>query len=95
MLDRTDLAYDFSVVPKVSNDNATPFLSAAWRSSPTPTFTNEARGGVNIAPGLFLSSEQFPSYLLATGSYTGREAVYAPLRSVPRSGPLYRYLQHQ
>jgi hypothetical protein len=78
LLDRTDLAYDFAKIPKVSNDNATPFLSAAWRWTPTPTLTNEARGGVNIAPGLFLSSETFPRYLLATAAMNGLGGLFSP-----------------
>lgn len=78
LLDRTDLAYDYAKIPKVSNDNATPFLSAAWRWTPTPTLTNEARGGVNIAPALFLTSEQFPKFLLATASISGLGGLYSP-----------------
>lgn len=78
LLDRTDLAYDFSKVPKVSNDEATPFFSAAWRWSASPTFTNEARGGVNIAPALFLTSEKFPSFLVASSALTGLGGLFSP-----------------
>lgn len=65
IVDRPDLANDFSIVPKVSNDNATRLWSATWRWSPSPNFTNEARGGFNIAPAVFATSEQFPSAIIA------------------------------
>lgn len=78
LLDRTDLAYDFAKVPKVANDDTVKLLSSAWRWSPTPTLTNEARGGFNVAPALFLSTEKFPSYLLADQSFTTLAGLWAP-----------------
>lgn len=55
-LDRTDLTFNFDVVPPVFNDNKTKFVSATWRWNPRPSITNELRGGINLAPGLFLTS---------------------------------------
>src|SRR5437763_15643949 len=81
LLDRPDLSYDFSKVPKVANDDATPFFSAAWRWSPTPTLTNEARGGVNIAPALFLSSEKYPDQSLSYGMEIARK-LPAPISNL-------------
>ncbi len=78
LLDRVDLAYDFAKIPKVTNDNATPFFSAAWRLTPNATLTNEARGGVNIAPGLFLTDEKFPTFLVATAAQAGLAGLYSP-----------------
>ncbi len=55
-LDRTDLTFNFDAVPPVFNDNKTKFVSATWRWNPRPSITNELRGGLNLAPGLFLTS---------------------------------------
>lgn len=65
LLDRPDLANDYSTSPKVKNDNSTPLLSATWRWTGSPTFTNEARGGMNIAPAVFATSEQFGNAIFA------------------------------
>ncbi|MBL8227879.1 MAG: TonB-dependent receptor [Bryobacterales bacterium] len=64
ILDRPDLANDYSLIPKVSNDNATRLWSATWRWSPSANFTNEARGGFNVAPAVFGTSEQFPNAII-------------------------------
>jgi hypothetical protein len=61
LLDRPDLSTDYKVAPPVSNDNPTKLLSTVWRSNPKPTVTNEVRFGFNLAPGLFLTNEQFPN----------------------------------
>ena len=61
LLDRPDQSNNYTVVPPVSNDNPTKLLSTVWRSNPKPTVTNEVRFGFNLAPGLFLTSEQFPN----------------------------------
>src|SRR5262249_55055624 len=45
--------------PKVINDDVTKLFSAGWRWNPTSTFTNELRGGFNIAPVIFATSENF------------------------------------
>jgi len=59
LLDRPDLANDYSRVPKASNDDGKHLLSVAWRWNPRPSLTNELRGGFNLAPATFLTSEQF------------------------------------
>jgi hypothetical protein len=64
VLDRPDLANDYAVVPKVKNDDAKKLLSLTWRWNPTPRLTNEVRGGFNLAPGTFLTSEKFGAYIL-------------------------------
>src|SRR5262249_19543568 len=40
------------------------FLSASWRWNPTPSITNELRGGFNLSSVIFETSEKFGSYLL-------------------------------
>ncbi|MBI2686706.1 MAG: TonB-dependent receptor [Acidobacteria bacterium] len=66
LLDRTDVNNhnDYSRVPKVRNDNTTQFVSGTWRWNPRPSLTNELRGGFNFAPGDFVTSEQFGSFLV-------------------------------
>jgi hypothetical protein len=63
-IDRPDLSNDYSVVPKVANDNTTKLISASWRFTPSARLTNELRGGFNIAPGVFSTTQQFPQAIL-------------------------------
>jgi hypothetical protein len=46
-------------VPLVTNDDNIKFLSAAWRWSPKPTFTNEFRFGFVLAPASFIVNKDF------------------------------------
>ena len=65
--DNSDVAdKTFSIIPKESNPNHSNFASAAWRWTPTATLTNELRGGFNLAPGDFLSTQQYGPFQ-ATG----------------------------
>lgn len=70
IVDRPDLANDYSTVPKVKNDDAKNLVSLAWRWNPAPTFTNETRFGFNLAPGTFVTSEKFGAYILAGMIYS-------------------------
>ncbi|MBM3811410.1 MAG: hypothetical protein FJW20_07210 [Acidimicrobiia bacterium] len=58
-LDRPDLANDYSLVPKVQNDDNRDLVSITHRWSPSGRVTNELRGGFNLAPATFRSSENF------------------------------------
>ncbi len=51
----------FDQIPLVSNDDSTKFLSVAWRWNPTNSLTNEARFGFNLAPGFFVTRQDFSS----------------------------------
>ena len=62
--DRPDAADDFSIAPKVINPNHSHLLSSSWRWNPNPRWVNELRGGFNLAPGDFLTSEKFGSFLI-------------------------------
>ena len=62
--DRPDLQNDYSLIPKVANDQAVKFISAAWRITPTATITNELRGGMNLAPAVFATNEKFPTAIV-------------------------------
>jgi hypothetical protein len=70
ILDRPDLANDFSVIPKVANDGAVRLLSSSWRWNPSPRLTNEVRWGFNWAPAVFLTSENFPTGIVAGMVYS-------------------------
>jgi hypothetical protein len=59
VLDRPDLQNDYSLIPKVANDDTVKFFSAVWRFTPGATLTNELRGGLNLAPAIFATSQQF------------------------------------
>ena len=61
VLDRPAQSNDYSLVPKVSNDERTKLMSTGWRWNPSPSLTNELRGGFNLAPAVFATSEQFGS----------------------------------
>ena len=68
--DRPDLESDFSPIPRITNPNHSHFLSLGWRWTPTATLTNELRGGFNLAPGDFLTSQQFGQYLITGMLFT-------------------------
>jgi hypothetical protein len=55
---------DYSVIPQTTNPNHSNFVSMAWRWTPSGSLTNELRGGFNLAPGDFFTSQQFGSYLI-------------------------------
>ena len=63
--DRPDQSNDFSTAPKVVVDSAPSFMSLTWRWTPTPTTTNELRGGFNLSKVPFITSESFPTALAA------------------------------
>jgi len=71
-LDRTDANNhnDYSIIPKMQNDNRTNFTSGTWRWNPKPALTNELRAGFNYAPGNFISSEKLGSYLVTGYSFS-------------------------
>jgi hypothetical protein len=52
--DRSDVGPFYSDTPPVYNDNRSKLLSLSHRWTPTPTLTNELRGGFNRSPGLFI-----------------------------------------
>lgn len=66
IVDRPDLATDYSTVPKVANDGSVKLMSATWRWSPSATLTNELRGGFNFAPAIFATSEEFGGRIIGT-----------------------------
>ncbi|MCL4402094.1 MAG: TonB-dependent receptor [Acidobacteria bacterium] len=75
-LDRPDIDNSYSIVPMVSNTNHSNLLSLTWRWTPTATLTNELRGGFNLAPGEFPTSEKFGSYILDEMVFTNPVSTF-------------------
>ena len=69
---------DYSVTPETTNPNHSHFLSAAWRWTPSGNLTNELRGGFNLAPGDFLTSQQPGAFLLTGTLFTNPVAQSLP-----------------
>jgi hypothetical protein len=68
--DRPDVnnAENYSVAPTVLLESETRLLSAGWRSSPSPTMTNELRGGFNISRPVFSNSTEFGAFVVNNAS---------------------------
>jgi hypothetical protein len=77
LLDRPDVnTTGYHLVPPSSNDNTTNLLSAVWRFNPQPTVTNEVRFGFNLAPGLFLTNEEFGSAIIGNTAFSNPVATF-------------------
>ena len=76
--DRPDAGVGFHEAPPVQDFGHGRFLSAAWRSSFGPRFTNEARFGFNFAPGDFRNSAAPEGFQLAGLLYTNPTVNFAP-----------------
>ena len=63
-VDRPDVATNFDQVPDAYNDNSAKLFSVAWRWNPVPSLTNEVRGGFNLAPAIFNTTNAYPSYFV-------------------------------
>ena len=70
IVDRPDIDGTYNVAPVVQNDDSKKLFSAAWRWTPTPHLTNEVRGGFNFAPGTFINSEEFGSFVINNAAGT-------------------------
>ena len=62
--DRNDGTY-YTVLPPTFNDNRVKLVQASWRWTPTPTLTNELRGGFDFAYVPFLTRQPNPSYFVS------------------------------
>jgi hypothetical protein len=63
--DRPDFTGFYSQIPPIYNESTRHFMSASWRWSASPTFTNEVRGGLNKVPVNFVRRGETPSALLS------------------------------
>jgi hypothetical protein len=64
ILDRPATGPYYTIVPPIYNVIHGNLYSASWRSTPTGTFTNELRGGLNFIPGTFENRQEQPSHFL-------------------------------
>ncbi len=65
IVDRPDLMNNFATAPSVQNDSKVKLLSLTHRWSPSATFTNELRGGFNLAPAPFNTTNDFGTAIIA------------------------------
>ncbi len=76
--DRPDSGVGFYDVPPVQDFVKSQFLSAAWRSTFGPRWTNEARFGFNLAPGDFRNSAAPIDYEVSGWLFTNPNVNFAP-----------------
>lgn len=76
--DRPDIAVGYHDSPPVKDFGHSNFLSAGWRTSPGPRWTNEARFGFNLAPGDFRNSARPENYELTGLLYTNPIVNFSP-----------------
>ena len=75
LLDRPDAAQTYSSIPPFYNNEDVKFAAASWRWSPSPTFTNELRGGLNYAPAIFATNGTLPSSFIGGTYFTSPVAA--------------------
>jgi hypothetical protein len=69
----------YAPVPLVFTDAARKLFSASWRWNPTPRFTNELRGGFNLAPTAFRTTEeQIPTVQFQNMWFSNPRSNYLP-----------------
>ena len=77
LLDRPDVNNSgYSAIPLVANNDKVKLLSTAWRYSPKPNLTNEVRFGFNMAPALFLSTEDFGNAIIGSTIFSTPVATF-------------------
>jgi hypothetical protein len=66
IVDRPDVngAVAYTQAPAVTNNDNRDLVSLGWRWTPGATFTNEARGGFNLAPASFVNGEKAPDFFV-------------------------------
>jgi len=71
-IDRPDQGSDYGTVSPVINKDHANFVSVGWRFSPSGHFTNEVRGGFNLAPIIFDNGNtaDFPDYFIGGTIFT-------------------------
>src|SRR5216684_4948890 len=91
IVDRPDAANDYAVAATVVNMNHAHFLSSSWRWNPSARLVNEVRGGFNLAPGDFISSQKFPSYFVGGLSFSNPVNTF---QDQGRAADTYRSEEH-
>lgn len=70
VLDRPEFDQSFNTIPAVFNNNNSKLLSLTWRWTPSTHSTNQLRGGFNLAPGVFETTQDFSKPMLAGFVFT-------------------------
>ena len=76
--DRPDVGNGFHRVPVVKEFSHAQLVSVGWRWSPNPLWSNELRGGFNLAPGEFRSFEDLTSPLISGFMFTNPVVNFRP-----------------
>ena len=76
--DRPDVGTGFQTTPVVKEFSHTQLVSAGWNWTPSPRWSNELRGGFNLAPGDFRTEQTLGSPLFDGFSYTNPVVNFEP-----------------
>ena len=76
--DRPDIGNGFHRVPVVKEFSHAQLVSVGWRWSPNPRWSNELRGGFNLAPGEFRSFENLSAPLIGGFMFTNPVVNFLP-----------------
>ena len=76
--DRPDIANGYHRTPVIRNFIHTNLLSLGWRWSPNPFWSNELRGGFNLLPGDFRTTENRGEPLFGGFLYTNPTVNFDP-----------------
>ena len=76
--DRPDIANGYHRTPVIRNFIHTNLMSLGWRWSPNPLWSNELRGGFNLLPGEFRTTENRGEPLIGGFLYTNPTVNFDP-----------------
>ncbi len=76
--DRPDIGNGYHRTPVIRNFVHTNLVSVGWRWSPNPLWSNELRGGFNLLPGEFRTTENRPEPLIFGLLYTNPTVNFDP-----------------
>ncbi len=76
--DRPGLGNGYHTDPVVKDFGHTNFLAVGWRTAPSARWSNELRGGFNLAPGDFRSTENLGSALVGGFLFTNPVVNFQP-----------------
>ena len=76
--DRPDIGNGFHRTPVIKEFSHAQLVSVGWRWSPNPLWSNELRGGFNLAPGEFRSFENLDSPLIGGFMFTNPVVNFQP-----------------
>ncbi len=76
--DRPDIGNGFHRTPVIKEFSHAQLVSVGWRWSPNPIWSNELRGGFNLAPGEFRSFENPASPLISGFMFTNPVVNFQP-----------------